>query len=125
MAGSSLRAVYKCMHTESQDGTHPTYNEIFKVMAVSCILPLSNAVCERGFSTLGNIKTAEKSSMLFNKADARMRCVLLGPAMDNRDAVRALVAKATKRVAQAHPPADRGGQAVHHSLGGCCRGGKQ
>ena len=58
---------------------------------------------------LGNIKTAEKSSMLFNKADARMRCVLLGPAMDNRDAVRALVAKATKRVFKKAVPARAAG----------------
>ena len=56
--------VFKCMHIEAQDGTHPTYKEIFKVMAVACIVPLSNAVSERGFSTLGNIKTAEKSRML-------------------------------------------------------------
>ena len=52
------------LHIETQDGSHPTYNNIFKVMAVTCILPLSNAVSERGFSTLGNIKTTEKSRML-------------------------------------------------------------
>ena len=52
------------LHIETQDVSHPAYNKIFKMMAVACILLLSNAVSERGFSTLGNIKTAEKSRML-------------------------------------------------------------
>ena len=47
--------------------------------------------------------------MLFNKADARMRCVLLGPAMDDRDAVRALVVKATERVFKNAVPARAAG----------------
>jgi len=109
MPGSSLRAVYKQLYNELQGGTHQLYDEIFKVMGVSCILPLSNAVSERGFSTLNNIKTCEKSRMSFTKADARMRCSLLGPPMTDRSAVRTLVAKAVTIVFKGAVPARAAG----------------
>jgi hypothetical protein len=114
MAGASVRACYKRLHDEAAEngGLHPSYEQVFKLMAVACLLPLSNAVSERGFSFLGNIKSDEKSRMSFLKADARLRCAMLGPEMSDHSAVRVLVAKATAIVFKnAVPERASGGRA--------------
>jgi hypothetical protein len=60
------------------------------------VLPLATACCERGFSTMGFVKTEEKSRMSTDLLSSRMFVYLNGPPVSDRNALQTVVLESFK-----------------------------
>ena len=56
-----------------------TYPNICKLLMIAIIMPLANAICERGFSAQNHIKSKRSASMTTTTLDQRIRLYLHAP----------------------------------------------
>ncbi|KAK3283849.1 hypothetical protein CYMTET_8472 [Cymbomonas tetramitiformis] len=73
------------------------YPNCMLFLGARCILPLTTACCERGFSKMGIIKTALRNRMSTCTLSALMMCSINGPELKDTEAVHSLVLKAYKK----------------------------
>ena len=61
------------------------FKELLKIMEIVLVLPLSNAICERGFSTMKRVKTCLRSSMDVSMLDRLMLIAIEGESVQDFD----------------------------------------
>ena len=106
--GSDYRTMYRLL---SQMPDYGGLGELWKVGSVLVLIALSNAISERGFSMMNNIKT-KKKARLDQGLDPKARTVALGP--NDHDAITKLVDAATVDMfGSASPNKAKGARASH------------
>jgi hypothetical protein len=66
------------------------FAQLFYFVRTRKVLPLATACCERGFSTMGFVKTEEKSRMSTDLLQLRMFVYLNAPPVSDRNALQTL-----------------------------------
>ena len=72
------------------------FDQLLFFVRIRKVLPLATACCERGFSTMGNVKTEEKSRMSTDLLSSRMFVYMNGPPVSDKDALHRLVLESFK-----------------------------
>lgn len=75
------RFIAECIADDSSD--FAKCQGLIKIILMYRVLPVSTAICERGFSLLNNIKTDKRNSLSVETTDLLMRIKLHGPPIEH------------------------------------------
>lgn len=89
-AGNNVDGPQPNIGTCFRNGMEPRFHNILKIYEVAMVLPISSAICERGFSCLKRIKSDWRSGLTTEQMCRLMAVSIQGPSFDDYVAERAL-----------------------------------
>ena len=84
--GLAVHELWKLAFTQQQS----KYNNLLKVVNILLVLPMTTAVCKRGFSCLNRIKSDQRTRLVERTTEDLMRISIDGPSIEEFDPIPAI-----------------------------------